>query len=67
MQEENKNTTDQQFHKTAVMRSFCIKNYNLLVSITYFIMLIYVNNNMPFRVRRVNFGETYLELADSRP
>lgn len=52
---------EQQLNKNAVMRSFCIKNYNLLAFITYFLMFIYINNNMPFRVRRVNFGETYLE------
>ena len=52
---------EQQLNKHAVMRSFCVKNYNLLVSIMYLIMLIYVNNNMPFRVRRVNYGETYLD------
>ena len=47
---------ERQLNKHAVMRSFCVKNYNLLALIMYLIMLFYVNNNMPFRVRRVNFG-----------
>ena len=39
---------EQQLNKHAVMRSFCVKNYNLLILIMYLIMLIYVNTNMPF-------------------
>jgi len=50
-----------QLNKHAVMRSFFIRNQKVCLTVMYFLIFGYVNNNLPFRIKRIDFNETYLE------
>ena len=56
-----KNAESQQSCITAVMRSFYFRNIKFIISTICFLGLVYVNLRLPFRVKRIYYGSTFLE------
>ena len=54
-------TENKAFCQTAVMRSFYLRNTNFIISSICILGLFYVNLGLPFRVKRIDYGSTFLE------
>jgi hypothetical protein len=61
MTEISKNAEVPQCNKTAVMRSFYFRNTKFIISTICVLGLVYVNLRLPFRVKRIDYGSTFLE------
>ena len=61
MTDISKNAELQQSCITAVMRSFYFRNTKFILYTICVLGLIYVNLGFPFRVKRINYGSTFLE------
>ena len=61
MTDISKNAELQQSCIAAVMRSFYFRNTNFILSIICLLGLVYVNLRLPFRVKRIDYGSTFLE------
>ena len=57
----SKNTELQQSCITAVVRSFYFRNTKLIISSICVLVLFYVNLRLPFRVKRIDYGYTFIE------
>ena len=56
-----KNTQVPKCIQTDVIRSFYFKNNNIFILIICVLGLVYVNLALPFRVKRIDYGDTFLE------
>jgi hypothetical protein len=54
--------TETHLSENAVMRSFFVKNRKPTFYIVCFLGLIYVNTGLPFRIKRVDYGQTFYEV-----
>ena len=62
MTKVSKNAELQQSCITAVMRSFYFRNTKFILSTICVLGLIYVNLGLPFRIKRIDYGTTFLEV-----
>ena len=62
MTDTPKNAELQQSCITAVMRSFYFRNTKFIISVICVLGLVYVNLRLPFRVKRIDYGSTFLEV-----
>jgi hypothetical protein len=62
MTDISNNAELQQSCITAVMRSFYFRNTKLIISSICVLGLFYVNLRLPFRVKRIDYGYTFIEV-----
>lgn len=61
MTDISKNTELQQSYITSVISSFYLRNTKFILSSICFLGLVYINLRLPFRVKRIDYGTTFLE------
>jgi hypothetical protein len=61
MNKLSKNTELRQSCITAVMRGFYFRKTKLIISSICVLVLVYVNLRLPFRVKIIYYGSTFLE------
>ena len=62
MPDISKETQMPQCVQTSVMRSLFLSNKNIVMYVICVIGLVYVNLGLPFRVKRIDYGQTFCEL-----